>query len=645
MFLKSININSEIITPSMPNYTLASWFPDDDAPVSCNKKGDIISVFSDNVWDFTPYCLQSMKINFGDNCSRNYIIDADNIRLFKIIAAYWLWGACPKITARTLVERCKSLKPLIYMCSEKNILISELSKHEEFYQEFATKFSSIRNITILQELVAIDKQIGFTVLDETSLRKFSKYLVRPDSNQTAYIPPRIWSYQLQQLETCIDDFLSVKQNIISIFNCFRDNHNLIPFGKRRQFNKEQINKHPKVVEVLKKWTAFSFETSKISNISSYLSMVSFASIAYIINFSLMRINEAYLLRYGCFSKVEIDGQEICLIHGVTSKTIKDKQASWVVSPLVEKAITALEVICELRFSFAKEEFGITKSIEEYKPVLYIQAFEPWVGRKMKIEDLEYIKKPVHYNSQIKLFNKIFDQNEIKLTQVDFSLACHITPNLDENLFQIGKPWHFSWHQLRRTGAVNMLASGLVTEQSLQYQLKHINTIMSLYYANNFYKLKFKLDDTVGQLYLEEWHQNNVRENKALESTRFISPHGEKRKVQIISTITEKDHNHLLKMSEKGTFKYRKTFLGGCTKTGDPCPFGGITNIVSCMGGNGEQPCDAVLLDREKLPLMYKLEQFYIEKIQNLKQESIDTTFDSQQLSSIRRAINVINEYK
>ena len=637
MFLKSINIISDIITPTMPNYTLDNWLPLDDTPITCDKDGNVISIFSDDTWDFTPYCIKPMKFNFGSKQTNGYIINRDNIQLFKIIVAYWLWGASPKVSAITIVNRCTILKPLFHVCSKHNILISELSKHEEIYEEIAAQYKGKRRVAGLQELVALSKDIGFTILDEDSLRKFSKYLVVNDSNQTPYIPPRIWAYQLERLETCIDDFLSISDGVISVFNSFMDNHNQT--NENRKFINEQFNKY-NVSVMLQKWTNFDPDTAKMPNFSKYLSMVSFASIAYIVNFSLMRISEAYLLRYGCFSKTLIDGQEIFLIHGVTSKTEKG-EASWVVSPSVEKAIKALEIICELRFSCAKKIFGIKQDITDYKPYLHIPVFEPWGSGRGENERLEHIRSTIPYNNQISTFDKIFDPKELQITQVDFNIACKMTPNLDTEIYQVGKAWHFAWHQLRRTGAVNMLASGLITEQSLQYQLKHANTIMSLYYANNYYKLKFKLDDAVGQIYLEEWHQNNVRKNMELDSPKFISPHGHKRKAQIISAISEKDHTQLLRMSEQGNLNYRETFLGGCTKTGAPCPYGGISNIVQCMGGSNSLACDAVLLDKKKVNTMLKLEQSYLEKIKKLEKESISTVFQTEQLASIRKAIYVI----
>lgn len=80
----------------------------------------------------------------------------------------------------------------------------------------AAQYKGKRRIAGLQELVALSKDIGFTILDEDSLRKFSKYLVVNDSNQTPLFHLCIWAYQLERLETCIDDFLSISDGVISV---------------------------------------------------------------------------------------------------------------------------------------------------------------------------------------------------------------------------------------------------------------------------------------------------------------------------------------------------------------------------------------------------------------------------------------------
>lgn len=641
MFLKPINIDSNIITPESPNYILDSWPPMDETPVTCDDKNNVISVFSDNTWDFTYYRKTTEKFNFGDKTQlKGYIIDDENIRLFKLIAAYWLWGIGTSITARSFIGRCTILKPLVYVCSINKILISELSYHEEIFEQVAEKYSKNRILGLLESLIPYGDELGFKILDTLALKKFAKYLPKEDLTiQTAYIPPRIWVYQIKRLELCIDDFLNHKESVSELFNHFLDIYDKKSSFQRRKILRKKLEEYH-LSKLFNNWAEYNHNFG-LQNFSGYLTLVTNVCIAYIANFSLMRIAEAHSLKFGCFKKELVDGQEICLINGSTSKTIRDENACWVVPPSVEKAVKALEVICELRFGIAKQKFGITEDISKFRPYLVVHSFEPWSPRDSDIQSINLVSKPRQYFEQIQRWDKLFDKEQLKITEEDLRIARQMTDNLDESLFKVGKVWQLAWHQLRRTGAVNMIASGMVSDKSLQFQLKHSNSIMSMYYANNFHKFKFSLDESVGVLYFGERHQDNVRKNEALVDERFMSPHGERRKAQIISPITEKDHKSLLEMSKKGNLNYRETFLGGCTKKGEPCPYGGITNIVACMGGDGSQPCEAVLLDANKLGLMYKQEQMYLDKIQKLTADSIDTTFQQQQLNSIRKAIHVI----
>jgi hypothetical protein len=144
-------------------------------------------------------------------------------------------------------------------------------------------------------------------------------------------------------------------------------------------------------------------------------------------------------------------------------------------------------------------------------------------------------------------------------------------------------------------------------------------------------------------YLREMYQAMVREFNSLRAEQYISPHGEKRKQQIISEISEKDHAQLLKAAKSGKISYRQTFLGGCAHTGSPCPLGGISNISSCMGFGGNKACSSVLLDKNKLPMIQALKEVFISQIES---SQIDTPYHKSlkaSLESAERAINVIEK--
>ena len=138
------------------------------------------------------------------------------------------------------------------------------------------------------------------------------------------------------------------------------------------------------------------------------------------------------------------------------------------------------------------------------------------------------------------------------------------------------------------------------------------------------------------------YESIARDFGELQSDNHISPHGDKRKAQILSEITEKDHKQLIESAKKGKISYRETFLGGCANQGPPCPYGGISNISSCMGFDSTSPCDSVIVDKNKLPMINQLKD-------NLQIQLINTDDGAPlyqslkaQLESAKRAINVIN---
>jgi len=291
---------------------------------------------------------------------------------------------------------------------------------------------------------------------------------------------------------------------------------------------------------------------------------------------------------------------------------------------------------------AKKNPYIQLSKEDIEnPILQSLPHEPWSPKAPLSQTTKKFKKTRSYGDIWNIWPKLFDANELTTTESDLEMANRMTFGLDPEKFTVGKLWPLAWHQLRRTGAVNMLASGLVTESAIQYQLKHASRAMSQYYGKNYYRLKEPLNDEARAYYLREMYQSMVREFKALQSDQYVSPHGEKRKQQMLSEISEKDHNQLLKAAKTGRISYRQTFLGGCANSGPPCPLGGISNISSCMGFGGNSPCPSAFLDKAKLPAIKQIRDVVTIQILDATPDSPLHESLQAQLESAERAINVI----
>lgn len=132
--------------------------------------------------------------------------------------------------------------------------------------------------------------------------------------------------------------------------------------------------------------------------------------------------------------------------------------------------------------------------------------------------------------------------------------------------------------------------------------------MSFYYGQNFSHLR--LEEKAHTLYVRTMYETLGRELQLLVTDRFISPHGEKRKAEIVRLIQPRDVEKMTQLGKKGAIVYRPIILGVCSSR-EPCPYGGIDSIAHCGGGDiaGEpRPCSDVLYDRDRLDMVNELER-------------------------------------
>jgi len=670
-YFPGLQIDSTLAKPEALNFKPETWPPSLDFPVVIDAYDDVVSRYGDVRWDLSPWSGQTLTIHFGDGPGQGKKVSPQNAALLRQIVAWWLWGEAAIRSVKSLVYKFETIKPLFVACTAAGILVTDLNRYPKLIEKLAEYYKkrAVRLIDCLHSLFIVRHSLGFSILDESGMKLLSSVLTTTESTQTAYIPSRIWSYQISRLRECLDDFLSHQDKLEACYDFCLSAYarnaggNLSkafgglgfdgPFVKSRAQGKRRSGKvfygpfqdtaeEYGISSLLDRWVLFN-ESSGVRALSTYLTLISNVGLAYVLSFSLMRVGEGTRLRADCY-EVERDqlGDEIHTLKGITTKTIKDDDARWIVSPTTEIAVRAMKAVAMLRLKAAKENPNIKLTKENIEnPILQSLPHEPWSPRAPRSRSRKTFKKIRSYGDIWHIWPKLFDDNELKITESDLEMANRMTFGLDQEKFSVGKVWPLSWHQLRRTGAVNMLASGLVTEASLQYQLKHASRAMSQYYGKNFYRLKEPLNDEARGYYLREMYQAMVREYKSLQSDHYLSPHGKKRKEQLLSEISDKDHDRLLKSAKAGRISYRQTFLGGCANSGPPCPLGGISNISSCMGFGRSTPCPSTLLDKTKLPLIKRLRTTIAMQLKGVEADSPLHESLQAQLESAERAIHVI----
>ncbi|WP_231390549.1 hypothetical protein [Pseudomonas qingdaonensis] len=636
--LRGLAIDSPLISPEALNYRVPSWPPPSDFPVTIDYQGNIVSRYGDIIWNLTPWCTQALKINFSldDSAQINRSAATINSDLARLVAAWWLWGPQSVRSAKSLKARLVALFPIFQLCSREGISASELYKFPRVADIIPRALSPSKSVEALTHLHALFEQrdiLGFYILDQEGLRRLEASLPEHSAKQTPYIPPRIWAYQAGRLREFLEEFIAHQERLEKCYkHCLDAYSNYFgsltaayqvnakaksrppsPFHPRSnsriketthfQGRFSEIAKHFGIIDILTKWVirpgeGFDSAGRSIMLLSSYLSMATKVGLAYLLNFSLMRIEEAWALRANCL-EVETDETlgNIYLLKGITTKTIEDDDARWITSPSADLAVRVMVCVSRLRVTSALSNPKVPLT-DEYinNPHLVVRPYEPWSNAKNVSEAVTVRPMYPSYLSIVKIYPNLFDSEKLRITESDLNVARLITTTLDNDQFKVGNTWPLAWHQLRRTGAVNMLSSGIVSDASVQYQLKHATRAMSLYYGRGHSQINFSKDARAH--YLRTLYEIIGKEVAQLFSDRFVSPYGDTRKSVILNVVQSSDEKELSKAAKAGQVSWRQTLLGGCTKRG-PCQYGGIDSVTRCGGGDFLGACADALFDREK----------------------------------------------
>lgn len=626
-----LKLDSPLVHPEARNFRPPSWPPPPDWAPILDANGVAQCLYSDSIWPLDVWAGHPLKLNFGDGKIRSGgRTDKPNADLLRDSAGWFLWGPRGCRTPGSLIGKVLAIKPIFVVCTEEHILASDLMRFPNVIDKVAqalapSKFGDA--ITYLHDLLDAQDALGFCLFDKPGLARLAKLQPDHEPKQTPYIPPRIWSYQISRLRECLTDYLEHREQVEACFqfclDAYAQNYgslkravNSKPVGSRAPFQKRtkhrskgcvyhgsfsQIADRFGVTRLIEKWvrpfTREKFER-QIPMFSQYLGVVSKAGLAYILNFSLMRIEEGWNLRSDCLM-VEHDEKfgDLHMLRGETTKTDPDSDARWPTSESVRLAIEAMTHIARLRMRCASENEGIDLAQDrEENPYLIEYQSEPWSHGKNRSRHLR--PAVLNYSQVTDSYPLLFDTRECSITEEDLRIACLLTPGLNQDEFKVGGQWKFTWHQLRRTGAVNMLSSGMVDEPSLQLLLKHRSRVMTLYYGRNHSRLNLSQDART--LFLKTMYQEFGRELRNLQSPQFVSPLGPKRKADIVVFIKETEAVALDKAARQGKIGARRIRAGFCVKNRS-CPYGGHEAIAHCLGGDNGKGCPDLLVDITKEP--------------------------------------------
>lgn len=645
-----LNVVECPIAPTHFCYRPPSWPPPADWVVSLDESGNPKSKWGDPYWDFSAWVGRRFRFDFaGGHHGRSAPkLSPENQNVMRILATWILWGPMGARSWSYLKKHFDLLRRIVALCDAEGVIACNLVRYPILVGKLTALYPNGKDsrtvLQVLDRLLRSDVKIGFTLLDEAGLFDFADAMKKQQSRktnehdeeatgeQTAYIPPRIWVYQVRRLRECLDDFLGHQKQIESCFKfCVDayahnfgdlktaflhegDRDSFLPFAKQRENSGaksgrqfygpfELVAKEFGIFDILAKWVLPPRRgTIEITSLSSYLTLVQTVGLTYVANFTLQRKEEVATLRANClqWEQDSVLGR-VPIICGETTKTEPDSDARWPTSPNVEVAVDAMTAIARLRMSCAVQNPAVgCGEYDRENPCLFHNCFEPWAAVPGKRK--AYITRPKlqSYRYLAQRFPRLFDLEVLKITEEDLAIARKFTPNLDKDGdFAVGKTWPLAYHQLRRTGAINMFASGLLSESSIQVILKHVTLLQTRYYGRNFSRLRFSAD--FENQVVSARYEVMGKQIQALVGEHYVSPLGDERKDEIVvNLVGTKALKELIKAARNGEVPFRETRLGGCAKRGH-CDYGGIESIARCSGGDGDKPCQEAVYDSRKRP--------------------------------------------
>lgn len=617
-----------------------SWPPPRDWVLSEDQQGQPLSRWGDETWDFTPWMRKSWKVAIvGKRGRGGSTLDAGNADLMRLLATWLLWGPTPRRTGHSFEAALGILRKVVALASDNGILASQMMRFPAVWRQLPKCFPSSvysQAITLLHKVWDARELLGFTLVDSQGIRLLMENSPDHDNVQTAFIPPRIWLHQLLRLRLCLDEYLELSEQVEACFSASlaayaknfgsltaaferdagRDGKHLLPFQWKPN-NAIQARHGAEFLgpfdltarrfgirDLLARWLGEPAGGFGIKHLSSYLTLVQIAGLTYVANFTLQRRSELASLRADCLQWEDLPSGRIPIICGETTKTESDSDARWPTSPSVEIAIRALTSIAKMRMGAAIAHPNIRPSQnDQSNPYLFDRSFEPWILGPSYRQRYSVRPHLGHLKSYVDRFPRLFDSRELQVREEDLHMAKMLSPNLRADRgFAIGQNWPLGFHQLRRTGAVNMFASGALSDSSVQFQMKHSSRMMTAYYGRGHASLRFN-ESVSDELVLAMYETMACNMKESVEA-RYVSPLGQDRKQNIVvNVIAHRDLKSLAAAGQRGEISFRETRLGACAKVGD-CAFGGIESIARCGGGDGTSPCADALFDRAKAPSIH-----------------------------------------
>lgn len=483
--------------------------------------GNVVSRFGDNTWDFSSV----------SKVRKNYVFDSEmfTAQVLKEIKTLVYARLYYAPSARSITSlRQTPITRLAEWAQRNGVTITKMLNDRRLGKYLASSLASLEKrpaeeiASLIRELTAIriskpELSIApdsFQLADE--LGAIVDSLPEKATNQTLVIPTRIFSSLIISFESFISDFLAHESSIKALMAYLGNGlktggHLKTQVGFKKWYKRpDNYNKLLEDHGLSEFASTHSLATKKAWN--TYLRDVQETSKYWIHLFTGMRNNEVNTLSRGCVSSLNTKGSKAKIVRGYTTKTLGTgaSETFWITTDIVDIGISAARAIGEI---IAIE---LDAKLDEYEfPLLPNHQMK----RETRGDRFHENASSTAGLSGVRMQDFLRRFPALVVTKDDLAeiFATDGFNDLTERV-NVGEYWPLATHQCRRSLAVYLAKSKLVSIGSLQLQFKHLMIEMTNYYRrNSTFATNFILNDEES-----EGHQSQIQLIAEIEKEKKVS---------------------------------------------------------------------------------------------------------------------------
>ncbi|WP_350612573.1 hypothetical protein [Pseudomonas sp. HY7a-MNA-CIBAN-0227] len=458
--------------------------PGEDFVISRDEQGNITSRLTDMTWELGSYAQTTRSytsINFDTNIKNLNSELIDQHRLLLLLILHPPQGFNNNLSVNTIIRRHSLLSKAAKYSLLHDISIYNIFSSHEWFVPFAITLSK----RLKEELYALGRwlyKLG-NILPFTSVKppkKITKRKNRSTYSQTPVIPQRIYTDILTELVRKTSEFES-RWSLIRSFMSKRQETPSFATSRSRSRNKQSdlSNFEAEATAHGLREYLLNCGVKSTNQLGRLLSEIQYSCKLLIHAYSGMRDDEAYSLGINPISYELIDGNNVTWVIGTTTKLEKGrKKTQWIIGAPGVKACKIAADISEFIYTYS----AIVSATEEKMLFPNVSAlshgkFAKNSDSRIVPADLVHVKFAKFLRSDETVISEA-DLQDLYLTEIGRDWA-------NERKLAVGKHWHFTSHQFRRSLAYYAIDGGLVQLTSLKRQLQHLSLLMTIYYAKGF----------------------------------------------------------------------------------------------------------------------------------------------------------------